>query len=785
MKCRVRIPGAVMAVAIALVSSLHAEAALNPAVQPCRVAVAKYSGKFVAKRMKAFQKCREIDFRSAGACTPAILAPKIAALEQKLRDGIASRCGSLSTVFLGAGFLDFPGKCADTNPVDGFTLTDLQDCMVTSHGDAVDTLIDVEYRTAPADAVAERCQKGIGKNAAKFVGAKLKAVQRCRTYVDRGKIAIAGSTCATADAKTAALIAKAASKARAGIVKVCTAAEVDALDTCSGPACAPFCATCDPNCVADCVLATHGTQVDDPSVAFSDLIDFEYATPPACGDGMINHLDEECENADAACPGQCGAPTSWFPCLCLTKPRQRVIEHVTGDLDNGWRGDSHDAAVVEGGGYVVDLYDCDGPAGPDTLCTVGPSCSVAPNPPCSNDAQCSLVGLGTCRKERTAVGPHCHLDVQQTCGGNGDCPGVGNFCVQQFHGPPLPLAAGGVSVCAVNVFTDDVVGTTDLVTGSTATRIRQDTVTFLGPTQSQPCPVCGGFCSAPPNDYDGRHNCTTNADCLDVAGSTCVTAPICSFGPNTDQPCRPTPPFGGSTSTFGNPSVDCLPFPPDISGGGLEILSDPSTTGTVTLAPSVQCNDPAFSGKTCAGGGANGADCTDDSECPGGTCSFQCFCPNGGAVQQRPNGCDAACVGGASDASYCTDDTDCPGGFCHLADCRPDLTAPPQLQPHEGSCTTTVEGHCSQSVSRTCSADPDCNPPNCPTCTPGETCLTVAKNCFLNSGITRVGVPSTTDPVYVSVFCIGSVASGSVNAAAGLPGPGTIRQPTTTIKTGF
>jgi hypothetical protein len=231
--------------------------------------------------------------------------------------------------------------------------------------------------------------------------------------------------------------------------------------------------------------------------------------------------------------------------------------------------------------------------------------------------------------------------------------------------------------------------------------------------------------------------------------------------------------------------VDCPPDPQtDVSSGGLDILLDPATTGTVSLLPSVQCDDPAFTGKTCADGTNNGADCVDDSECPGGTCSFQCFCPNGGSIRQRPNGCDPACVGGPNDAAPCSDDTHCPGGFCHRADCRPDLTAPAHLHPHEGSCTTTSAGRCSQSRNR-CSLDTDCQPPLCSSCQPHEICVIAPKDCFPNSGITRVGVPDPSNPVLASVFCIPPTGYTPVNAVAGSPGPGALRQPTTLVLTGF
>jgi hypothetical protein len=302
-------------------------------------------------------------------------------------------------------------------------------------------------------------------------------------------------------------------------------------------------------------------------------------------------------------------------------------------------------------------------------------------------------------------------------------------------------------------------------------------------TPSQPCPVCGGFCKAQPGDTGGRHTCTTNGDCADVASHECVIDHICSSGPNQGQVCRADPPFGGPTPLFGNPSIDC---PPTLSSPGiLDIVFDPQSTETVSLAPSYQCNEAAFSGKACVGGGNQGANCTDGSECPGGTCNDQCFCPAVGGVREQPNGCDAACVGGTNDAQPCTVDSECAGGFCHLADCRSDPSAPAALQPNEGGCTATIQGRCSYSTYQSCLADTDCAPPTCLRCKTSETCQFSPKDCYINSGIVRTGVASPTDPVLSAIFCIAGTGQSAVDATAGLPGPGAIRQTSSVIDTGF
>jgi hypothetical protein len=418
----------------------------------------------------------------------------------------------------------------------------------------------------------------------------------------------------------------------------------------------------------------------------TDAIDIEYHLVAVCGDNIVNdplqavigslklgEPNEECDGTDdSACPGDCGGPTSDFPCLCTNVPRQRVIEHDNSDLDNGWTGTSHDSTVVEGGGYMVDLYDCDGPGGPDVLCTVGPSCTVGDgfdvHLPCVNDASCGLAG--PCRKSGIAVGPHCNLNVQTPCTTDGDCPGQGNFCRKTPHGVPLPLSSGGVAVCVVNIFTEDVVGTTNLTTGSSAVRLRQDSRTHLASgTLNLPCPTCGFFCDAPlPSQSAGpgqRIICATDADCFGIptAGQpgNCITDAVCGHGENQGLACRRDPPFGNPSVLFGIPSVDCPPNSAII--GNLDILFNPTTTGTLTTTPSFACNAGGSSVLSkCITGSEVGSVCSADSDCAGGgagSCQGQCFCPPLGGTPERGNDCFEACRGGSNDYAPCGADSDC------------------------------------------------------------------------------------------------------------------------------
>lgn len=785
----------------------------------CQKAIAKESLKFVQGQLKIRSKCIDANLKEAGSC----LAPDSAALTKasdKLRAGLAKACSFITTGFPPADVdnlfqMGFPGACPDANPANGFTVTDLQDCIVSTHEDiVVNSILPLQYDSSiVAGPLTDKdqisCQKNLSKAPTKFLLSILKNLQKCRNgLLDCKVIDQVGTTeckltgfqntaCATADPKTVTAISKAKTSAETTIKK-CTDPATSALQACEpDQTTAPAAATCE--------TQTHQLIVDDPdqSAAF-DLLDIEYAKPPRCGDNRRNQRNEECDGTDDAdCPGQCGSSTGFFSCLCLDIPRTRVVEHANSDLDNGWTGISHDSGIVEGGGYTSDLWDCDGPLGPDTVCTVGPSCSGAPHAPCSqpvgsvglnNDSICAGLGQGTCRiTEAGSQGPHCLINFKKRCALDSHCTtGMGadplDRCVIVPHGAPLPLSSGGVSVCVVNQFKEDVTGTTNLATGDGAVRLHQNSITYLGPDQQQPCPVCGGFCSGPggENGPGARTLCTTNADCTNP--STCVTDNVCNWGPNIDQPCRPTPPFGGPTTFFGSPSVDC-PFP--TSGnflGNIDILFNPATTGTTTLTANIDCTTTGFTNKVCAGGGPGieHRPCTTNAECGAGTCNEQCFCPSGAFVgTQRPNGCDPACLGGPNDANPCSDDSECPGGgFCHIADCRLNLSDTDSSQ--EGLCTVgPFDGVCSTHTFKTCEIDSDCADPECAFCDLGETCVQVQRNCFVNPTISRSGTPGTPDRVSAAIFCIQGTSSSPVNGTAGLPGPGAITQPATTIETGF
>lgn len=268
----------------------------------CFFGIAKAAGAFVKARLKLVQACREQDLKAPGTCgAPDPLA--LAALESKLDAGLAKVCALGSADFDNMGF---PGRCPDANPLDGFTTSDLQACIRTSHGAAVDQIAAVEYDPTLVgplvDPAEVRCQQVLGKFGAKMTALVLKGVQSCRNAILKGKIAVPPAACAGLDPKTAAKILKVATKTQDAIFKSCTDAAVANLKVCT-----PDQLTA--STAASCITAAHVNAVDDPIVSNpADLIDYEYATPPVCGDHDVNQTAEVCDGPDdAACPGLCEA----------------------------------------------------------------------------------------------------------------------------------------------------------------------------------------------------------------------------------------------------------------------------------------------------------------------------------------------------------------------------------------------------------------------------------------------------------------------------------------------
>jgi hypothetical protein len=127
------------------------------------------------------------------------------------------------------------------------------------------------------------------------------------------------------------------------------------------------------------------------------------------------------------------------------------------DLDNGWKGNSHNFPLVPNGVLSLCLSECDGNT--DTTCTA-----------------CGKIGAGT---------------------RNGE-----------IFGAPLPLLTQGTAVCVVSRWRDDIRGTVDEATGDTNLKVLLNSEVYLT-DQNNICPQCkNGSCNGGPNN--GK-SCTVEA----------------------------------------------------------------------------------------------------------------------------------------------------------------------------------------------------------------------------------------------------------------------------------
>ena len=220
------------------------------------IAIGKAAGKFVKGKLNLLQACKERELRAPGSCA----APDpdaVAELESKLAAGLAKQCSLAPPAFHNMGF---PGPCADSNPLDGFTTADLIDCIVTSHNAVLDDLLTVEYDptiVGPLSPSQAQCQSALAEAGARLLVTVMKSVQKCRNAILKGKItAVPPAACATLEPKTATKIAK----VRAKILDLVA-------DTCDDPTAATLKA-CTPDqttgpSAATCIVDTHTDATDE------------------------------------------------------------------------------------------------------------------------------------------------------------------------------------------------------------------------------------------------------------------------------------------------------------------------------------------------------------------------------------------------------------------------------------------------------------------------------------------------------------------------------------------
>ncbi|MBX3023970.1 hypothetical protein KF840_03575 [bacterium] len=227
-------------------------APLDPALvaddgQSCQKAIAKAGALYAKQGLKAAQSCLKALQASgtpgdpiglcagsaAGAIAPADAkaAAALAKAESKLRALIGGKCGDPAVAAL--------GLCAST-------AAGLADCLLAAHHQGIVDAIATQYGALQPtnDPNARRCQGAIGKNAAGFLDAYLKASQKCLN--DRNRNATAGSGAERcigsmsggfvppSDGDVAAALQKATGKLSSKISSLCSETDVGHLDACAG-----------------------------------------------------------------------------------------------------------------------------------------------------------------------------------------------------------------------------------------------------------------------------------------------------------------------------------------------------------------------------------------------------------------------------------------------------------------------------------------------------------------------------------------------------------------------
>ena len=212
----------------------------------CQKAIAKAGVLYVKQGLKAVQACLKtlqagdatgdpigLCAGSAAAAVPPTDTKAAAALakaETKLRAVLAAKCDSAAVGGL--------GLCAPTEP-------GLEDCLLAAHHQGIVDAITTQYGDlqTTTDPNARRCQGAIGKNAAGFLTAYLKASQKCLDARNKDGSPVAGAASCIgavsggfvppADGEVAAALQKAAGKLSSKITALCTETDVANLAACA------------------------------------------------------------------------------------------------------------------------------------------------------------------------------------------------------------------------------------------------------------------------------------------------------------------------------------------------------------------------------------------------------------------------------------------------------------------------------------------------------------------------------------------------------------------------
>lgn len=721
-----------------------ASAAFTGAEIKCRDTVAKLGSKLAQSATKAFNDCHAK--RIAGIiaattdCNSAVdadLKGKILKAATKLTSQVPAKCAGLNPATL--SYLACPVPCDGLVP-SITTFDDVADCVscfVEDNSEGMTGMAQGNPALQLGDVEAD-CHNTIGKSQTKHYRTILKERRTCQKKAEKG------GTMTTAGCKAAdprGKIAKVRAKSEGAVDADCSSALLADLDSCAQNTL---------SFLKSCVFGAsslEGTQVFNSfyeltagggvtTTTFSGSTTTTVTTSTTMGGGV---QDPQCPNKSdlvlfagttgASCTnnGDCGGIGT-----CDTGLSRCVTES---SLDTGWTGVAHDADIVDAALTTANIV-CPGPA---------PTCG-----------ECSISGLnpepGNCR---------CASDNRAICdqpfvADVDDCGGAICNC---YFGVPLPLSSGNTPACVVNRFRQNVTGTVNVDLGEGETAVRLASVVYLGISVIEPCPSCGGTCTAPAGKVGTP--CGVDLDCdastgdgsgvcgnFDPIPNDGLRQGTCRSGANHGQACD----AGARHETFPAPgggyqSLDCFPsVGVNVSGTGLRIDLDQST-GLQTLPVGITCGFPPFFVDTCHCGQCSGntaIPCNDDTPC---TAASAGTCVRAGNNDPLANQCagNGLCNDmGAGEGSCDQGPTDM---FC------------------DGITRANGEGFLACQKQEDCDVFPGGIAGNCG--------ITKQRECFLDT-IVAQGAPHPSTPLGVATFCIAKTGNAGINSVAGLPGPGRV-----------
>jgi len=569
----------------------------------CKATIVKESSKHVQAVMKALQRCEDRKVTgSLPASTDCSTDPATSTAVQKadarLSLMVNRRCGgpdatcgtadddSLASIGWNVGTCPNLEQGSCTNPIS--SCAGVGTCLVCV-GDAAARQAIALYYAADQQgqfgtgSAVNRCHRAIGKETARFLNAKSKALAQCWGARIKGRH---NNPCPTpGDGKAAGRIAAAELRKRTRICAACGGAD----GTCGGgddlaadqigfvSSCLDVTVPGGASCSATVTNASNIVDcVDCVSEFKADCADRlavpEFTSYPSeCNSTTTTTTTSTTISTTTTTAAPCPPPpviplgtltftigqgtTDCGSAGFLTLP----ATPFSGEVDNGGSkaSDLGLGCLYVGGGNSTLIPGAPIPDGGSSVLAVagvsGLAITVTASPG-SGPADCTQ-GAGP--------GRHCLNDGVTACTSDADCGGKVGACdldANCFFGTPVPVSLGPLSVCIMNGVASDVCGSANLLTNTTSVSAALSARAYVTGDAASPCPIC-----------DMTNHCSAGAN----AGG------MCSGGV-------------GSAKT----TIECPPKPSQFFGR-LDINLSSLSTGTSTLT------DPA--GNFCPAQAAPGA----------------------------------------------------------------------------------------------------------------------------------------------------------------------------------